>query len=1054
MFEPLKNEEEIFQYWNGNKVYDKVRTKNLEGKKFYFLEGPPYASGALAAHHIWVYAIKDAMLRYRRYRGFNLHDRAGFDVHGLPIEHKVEEKLKLTSKLDIENKVGVEKFIGECNEYAVTNVKNAASIAKRFGISLDFDHAYIPSESGYMNKAWSVFKEMYGKDLVYKAEKPLLYCPHCETAISAQGAEIEYRDESDPSIYIGFEVLNDAKYGYKIDIPDGTMLLVWTTTPWTLPANMAVAVNPRSLYILAQIDGADYILAKERLDVVVGETGKNAVVIKEFYGSELEGVRYASPLEEAVPLQSKFRKYHTVLMDEKNVSMAEGTGLVHVAPGHGPEDYELGRRNRIPAFSPVDALARYTADAGRFVGMRVPDEANKAVLDYLKERKSILFLASIRHSYPHCWRCGSKLIYRTSWQWFVNVQKMKSRLIKANDRVAWHPAEAKEWMADTLRSSPDWCISRQRYWGIPIPIWQCDSCGNVEVFGSGTELAKRSGLGPEPRDLHRQHVDSITFKCNKCGGTMKRVEDIFDVWYDSGIAHTASLSSDELTKLFPADVITESKDQLRGWFSTLLKTSVALYNKAPFREVVIGGMLVDEFGDEMHRHLGNMVSALDLLNVSTADGFRLWVSTHPRWQDLRLKKSELGEADRNIITLYNVGNLVREFATLSESDIKNATKPSKASLEHEDAWILSRLNTVIGEVTEAMEGYSLDVAANALKSFLLEDFSRFYLKFAKQRASMAKRSSVRRIASITAYVLKRLLVLFSVFIPFASEYIYMDTFSNGESIFESDWPRAEKKYVNKGLEEEFEMLKDVSAAILGLRERENVKLKQPLLEARIEVEGASRLETIERLSGLIEDYANVKRITVVESKGGADEIKPLFAKIGPEFKSHAGVVAEELAKSDARELMESIEKNGVYTLETSDGMFEIRPEHFTVLRKHSDEDTARFRHGSVSINAELTKEIKEELLARELTRTIQAIRKENGLTKLDRIDVRMAADQQVKASVEKSLANIKGVTRARKITFVGELNKPNQKELEILGSTIKIAVSKVEGRNKTDDKSQ
>ena len=282
----------------------------------------------------------------------------------------------------------------------------------------------------------------------------------------------------------------------------------------------------------------------------------------------------------------------------------------------------------------------------------------------------------------------------------------------------------------------------------------------------------------------------------------------------------------------------------------------------------------------------------------------------------------------------------------------------------------------------------------------------------------------------------------------------MDTFSNGESIFESDWPRAEKKYVNKGLEEEFEMLKDVSAAILGLRERENVKLKQPLLEARIEVEGASRLETIERLSGLIEDYANVKRITVVESKGGADEIKPLFAKIGPEFKSHAGVVAEELAKSDARELMESIEKNGVYTLETSDGMFEIRPEHFTVLRKHSDEDTARFRHGSVSINAELTKEIKEELLARELTRMIQAIRKENGLTKLDRIDVRMAADQQVKASVEKSLASIKGVTRARKIVFVGELNEPNQKELEILGSTIKIAVSKVEGRNRTEDKSQ
>lgn len=1044
MLEAIKNEEEIFKYWNDNGIEQKVRERHAKGKKFYFLEGPPYASGSLAAHHIWVYSIKDMMLRYRRYRGFALHDRAGFDVHGLPIEHKVEDKLKVTSKLDIEGRIGVERFIDECKEFETANVNNAISIAKRFGISLDFGHAYIPSTKGYMEKAWGIFKEMYAKKLVYKAEKALLYCPHCETAISAQGNEIEYRDESDPSIYIGFEVESAAKHDYKIDIPEGTKLLIWTTTPWTLPANMAVAANPKALYVLAQIDGNDYILAKDRLDVVVSEVGKSAVVKKEFYGSELGGVRYRSPLEAVVPIQVKFRKYHTVLLDEDFVSLAEGTGLVHVAPGHGTEDFVLGAKNRIPPFSPIDTHAKYTAEAGKYVGLDVPDKANKAVLDYLKESRSLFYLGSVRHSYPHCWRCGNKLIFRTSAQWFVNVQKMKKRLLKANEKVIWHPSEAKEWMADTLQSSPDWCISRQRYWGIPIPIWLCDSCDSMEIIGSARELMEKSGQKEELGDLHRQFVDSVTIKCGSCGGTMSRVKDIFDVWYDSGVAHTASLNDGEFAALFPADMITESKDQLRGWFSTLLKTSVALYNRSPFKEIVIGGMLVDEFGEEMHRHAGNAVSATDLLNVSTADGFRLWVASHPRWQDLRLKKSELGEADRNVVTLYNIGRLAKEFAMLSGIDTRSPKRPSQKSLRHEDAWILSRLNSVIAVVNEAIESYALDRAANAVKLFMLEDFSRFYLKFAKQRASAAKKRQMKAIANITAYILRKLLVVASLFVPFACEYVYRDLFSSGESIFESDWPRAEKRYINKDIESDFALVQEISASILNLREKKNVKLKQALSEARIEVEGAARVETLERLSGLIEDYANVKRIKVSESQGGREEIRPLFARIGPEFKQNARAVAEELARAKPEEVAKSIGESGKYVLETKAGMFEIRPEHFTVIKRYAGDDTAQFSHGLVTVNAEMTDEIREELIARELTRVIQAIRKEEGMTKQDRIDVKMVADQAVRVSVEKNIGGIKGITRARRIEFTQEIaHDEKHRELDVLGSIIRISVSKV-----------
>ena len=473
----------------------------------------------------------------------------------------------------------------------------------------------MPYENYYISKGWGIFKEINSKGLVYKDFAPLAYCPKDETVLSAQGPEVEYEDEDDISIFVRFRIDNQKSKKAKIRLKDNTYLVIWTTTPWTMPSNVAIAVNPKQLYVVIGTGEEHYIVAKERLDAFCAVTDMSAVVRAEFYGSELKGIYYTSPLENEFPAQKELAESHRVILSESFVSVKEGTGLLHVAPGHGPEDFKLGKQNDLPAFSPVDQHAQYTEEAGIFKGLKLPAEANRAVIDKLKEHKSIMYTGSIRHSYPHCWRCHSKLIYRTTIQWFVNIQKIKKKMISANNKIIWHPAAAKEWFADAVESSPDWCVSRQRYWGAPLPIWICEQCKEVEVIGSSKELEERAKLPKELFDLHKPYVDKVTFKCKKCEGTMKRIPDIFDVWYDSGISHTASLTTEEFNRLFPADWITESRDQIRGWFSALLRTSIAAYGKTSFKRVNIGGMIKDELGQEMHRHLGNTISGNELMGM-------------------------------------------------------------------------------------------------------------------------------------------------------------------------------------------------------------------------------------------------------------------------------------------------------------------------------------------------------------------------------------------------------------------------------------------------------
>ena len=1031
-------EEEILKYWQEHGILEKWRAKNRGNKPFYFLDGPPYVSGELHPGQIWVKGAKDIFIRYKRMRGYDVHDRAGYDVHGLPVEHAVEKSMGIKSKKELESKINVENFVKACREYVDSLIPKMNRDFLRFGVSLDFENAYIPYRRSYIEKAWDILKRLSEKGLLYKEGKPLTYCPSCETVLAQGTLEVEYSDESDPSIFVAFKV-DTKRSKARINIDENTYLLIWTTTPWTLPANMSVAANPNEQYVKAKIGGKDLIFAKNRLDSVVSNLNESAIIEEEFYGKELEGIYYISPLEDEVPIQKSFRKYHKVIFSETMVSMSEGSGLVHIAPGHGLDDYKLGKENKIPAFSPVDQHSRYTKEAGKYEGLLVPNEANQKVMEDVEKKGLLLSKGTIVHSYPHCWRCGSKLIYKATDQWFLKITKIKKGLLNANKKVNWHPKEAKEWQANVLESSPDWCISRQRFWGIPIPIWKCDKCENIQVIGSMAELKEKAlekDYVNSLEDLHRPYIDRVTLKCDKCGSEMHRISDVFDVWFDSSIAFEASLSEEEFKRLFPADLILEGVDQLRGWFSSMLRSSVMLYKKAPYKEVVVDGMLLAEDGREMHKHLGNYIPISELIKITSADAYRLWFSSHTQWLDIPFKKSELKEAEKTLMILHNIANLINEYSDA----IGYKSEKIKVSKKSEiNKWIISRLNNLISYINESLDGYNLEKANSALREFILDDFSRFYLKMAKKRVIYGSKKEAEETIDTMKYVFYNTLILISPFAPFTAEKLYLENFAYKESIFLDEWPKYRKSLVDKELEQQFEIAISAMTAILNSREKARVKLRWPLSKATIEVKDDYALEAIEKLSPIIEDYTNIKKLEIKKVSGIEKIVKPIFQKIGPEFKENSQVVAEALKSSDANAIEEEIGKKGYYELHTEKGVFNIRPEHFVIIEKEQNTDAAKFEYGIAYVDPNLSNELVEEAIYRELARRIQIMRKELGLKKVDKIAIKYSTSGNLEKIIK---AKYKELMKEANAVSIEESHDLKGKKFDILEEEIIIEIEK------------
>ncbi|MDK2984255.1 MAG: isoleucyl-tRNA synthetase [Thermococcaceae archaeon] len=1022
-YNPQVLEEKIEAFWKENDVYNKVKKARENGPDYYFLDGPPYVSGAIHLGTAWNKIIKDMVIRFRTMQGYNVRRQPGFDMHGLPIEVKVEQALGLKYKKDIEEKVGVENFIKKCKEFALTNLKIMTEQFKMLGVWMDWDNPYMTIKNEYIESAWFTLKRAWEKGLLEKDQRVLHWCPRCETALAEHEVRGEYKIREDPSIYVKFPV----------EGKENEYLLIWTTTPWTLPANLAVTVHPEYEYAKVRVsfDGKEeyWIVAKALVERVLHEAGVKGEIVEEFKGEELEGLRYVHPFLEEYPRQKEFReKYewaHRVILGE-HVTLEDGTGLVHTAPGHGEEDFEVGKQYGLPIYSPLDDEGRYVE--GKWEGKFVKD-ADPEIIEYLKEKGLLVKAGTIEHKYPHCWRCKTPLIFRATDQWFLKISKVKDKIIEENDKnVTWYPDWVKIRYDNGVMNSGDWCISRQRYWGIPLPIWVCEECGNIHVVGSFDELKEMSKEPIEKDfhevDLHKPWVDTVTLKCPKCGGDMKRVKDVLDVWFDSGIASWASLDyprrKDLFERLWPADFIVEGEDQVTKWFYSQQAASVVAFDTVPYKKVAMHGYVLDEKGDKMSKSLGNIIRPEEVVQKEGRDPFRfymLWATTP--WENLRFSWKGLAQVKRMLNILWNVYILASTYMSLDNFD-PTKVNPEELPFREEDRWILSRVNTLISAVEDGIETFYLTRATRAIEYFVTEDLSRWYVRLIRKRLWIEKDDPDKLAAYWTLWkVFDVLLRLMAPVTPYITEEIYQNLirpFSGKESVHLEDWPKKDERWVDEELEKEMEIVRKIVEAGSAARQKAKIKLRYPVRQILIETEDETTKKAVERLNYLLKDQLNAKEVKVAKVEREI-RVKPNFAKLGPHFKGDAKLIAKWIEEQDDRELYEKL-MQGKLKVEIEGKEFTIEREHIIVEEELPDFLVGEeFDHGKVFVDKTLTRELMMEGLAREFVRRIQEMRKQLDLDVNDRIMVYIETTDENKGLLQEMLDYIKGETRAVEVRF-------------------------------------
>lgn len=904
-------EKSIGKFWNENDIYAKVKEYRRNGKSFYFCDGPPYATGEIHPGTAWNKAMKDAYCRYYRMKGYNVRDQAGFDTHGLPIEVKVEKKLGIKNKAEIESKIGVKNFINECKLFATKYIGVMSEQFRSVGVWLDFDDPYLTYKNSFIEKSWSTVKRSYEKGLLEEQLYVVPFCPRCET--TSANYELEYKDKTDPSIFVKF----------KVKGADNKYLLIWTTTPWTLPANVAVMASPDETYVEAEVGTEVWILAKERLERVQQLTEHDMVILSEFSGRKLDGLEYEHPLVNEVSMQKNVK--HRVVLSDKYVTMEEGTGLVHTAPGHGPEDFAVGKQYDLDILCPVDERGRFTEDAGKYKGYYVFD-ANKAIIKDLDDKNLIVYKSDIKHRYAHCWRCKTPLIYLATKQWFIEVSKLKEAMVSEINNTHWRPEYAKDQFRTFVSEAPDWCISRQRYWGIPLPIWRC-KCGNIKVIGSKHEL------GVELDDLHRPEIDKVVLKCDKCGLDMHRVEDVLDVWFDSGNVVWASLKDGE--NYDQADLILEGKDQIRGWFYSLLGSGVVNIDKSPYKSVLMHGYFTDEKGEKMSKSVGNFVPLADILDRASVDAFRFWSMHNVPWDDLKFNWDELNDTKRFLMITLNLINYMQRFYE------KPSVEYDLSKLEHEDKWILLKLSRLIDECTKAMDSLEMYKAPRAIKAFIVHDFSRFYMKIAKKRINEGINSeSVHHVLYDVLFTLSKLIAPFA---PYTAEYMYQKFFRKYgelESVHMLDWPAKREYEFDPVLVDEFDYADKIISAIGTARNNAKVKMRWPLNSVAVVSKNAVVENTVLKLSRIIEGLTNVKKVEFAASEQDVDYGE--FAKVNADenltiiLDTHINqeLYGEGIRNEFIRRIQAMRKEAGLVESDRIDVQFSANDEIASIIEKH------------------------------------------------------------------------------------------------------------------------
>jgi isoleucyl-tRNA synthetase len=1014
-YKPKEVEERIQKFWKANNIFKKSIEKRKECKPYVFLEGPPTANGLPHPGHVLTRVMKDLILRYETMNGHYILRKAGWDTHGLPVEIEVEKKLGLEDKQAIE-KYGVAKFNEECKKSVFRYEHAWVEMTQRIAFWLDMDNPYITLKNEYIESVWWSLQQAWKKKLLYRGHKVVPYCPRCGTALSTHEISQGYKVIEDPSIFVKFKLKNEEGY-----------FLAWTTTPWTLISNVALAVHPKEQYIKIRLNGEVIILAEQRAAIIL--KGQEYELLDQFIGKELENKEYEPLFSYASPNK---KAWYVVLAEF--VTMEDGTGIVHIAPAFGEDDYNVGRTYDLPVVQLVKLDGTFPEEVTLWHGQFVKD-ADPKIIEYLEERGLLAGTKKHSHEYPFCWRCDSPLLYYAMESWFIAMSKVQESLVKNNNQIAWYPSHLQQGrFGDFIRDVKDWALSRDRYWGTPLPIWTCTNkkCHHILCIGSVQELRELSESFPETYDLHKPFVDDLIVKCPKCDARMTREKEVIDCWYDSGSSFFAQwhypFENKELFKEnFPIDFISEALDQTRGWFYSLLAISTFLFDKNPYKTVLTLGLVLDKDNQKMSKSKKNYVDPTIILDHEGADALRWYlISANAPWMSTRFYEEAVKDTlGKFLLTFWNSYIFFTTYAVLDKFDPKKK-HVSFEKRELLDQWIWSRFNKLLRDISNYMKTFETHKAARAIENFVIDDFSNWYLRRSRKRLWVEERTDDKLSGYFTMYeVFIGLSQVLAPFIPFICEEIYQNlkTTNMPESVHLCDYLIVDTKAIDENLEEGMNQIRALVESGRALRSKINIKGRYPLQSASIVC--SKKIEkSIKPLLDLLKEELNVKTITFAQDTIGfmTKTAKPNHAHLGPKYKEKAKSIVQVLTSQDAHQLYEQLQKKKEIILIVGAEKIRLTAEDFEIV-EHEKEHYAKATIQDIILflDTTLTPMLEAEGLTREIIRRIQSMRKELNLHVEERIQTEIALDKLKTTALQDWIDHIKEETRSNTVSFV---NKP------------------------------
>ncbi len=1038
----VEEEKKVEKFWEEEKIFEKSIDSRAKGEPYVFYDGPPTANGKPHIGHVLTRVIKDMIPRYRTMKGCMVPRKAGWDTHGLPVELEVEKMLGLDGKEQIEE-YGLEPFIEHCKESVWKYKGMWEDFSKTVGFWADMDDPYVTYDNNFIESEWWALKQIYEKGLLYKGFKIVPYCPRCGTPLSSHEVAQGYKNVKERSAVVRFKVVGEDAY-----------FLAWTTTPWTLPSNVALCVNPEDIYCKVKAaDGYTYYMAKELLDKVLGKLATEETpayeILEEYKGCELEYKEYEPLFDCAKPVCEKQNKKAFYITCDSYVTMSDGTGIVHIAPAFGEDDAKVGRHYDLPFVQFVDGKGEMTEETP-YAGLFVKDADPKVLVDL--DAKGLLFDApKFEHDYPYCWRCDTPLIYYARESWFIKMTDVKDDLIRNNDTINWIPESiGKGRFGDWLKNVQDWGISRNRYWGTPLNIWQCE-CGHMHSIGSIEELKSMSDNCPDNIELHRPYIDAVTIKCPHCGKEMHRVPEVIDCWFDSGsmpfAQHHYPFENKELFESqFPADFISEAVDQTRGWFYSLLAISTLIFDKAPFKNVIVLGHVQDENGQKMSKSKGNAVDPFEALEKFGADAIRWYFYTNSApWLPNRFHDKAVTEGQRKFMgTLWNTYAFYVLYANIDEFDPTEYSL-NDCTLTVMDKWLLSKLNSMVKAVDENLANYRIPEAARALQEFV-DDMSNWYVRRGRERYWVQGLPEDKIAAYMTLYTaLVTTAKAAAPMIPFMTESIYQNLVrsvdkSAPESVHLCEFPTVDEKAIDKELESSMDKVLEI--VVLGRAARNGAALKnrQPLATMYVKLDG----DLGGFYTDIIRDELNIKNVEFTDSVDGfvTYQFKPQLKTVGPKFGKHLNEIRTALSAIDGTNAKKQLDSDGYIELDLPSGKVKLETEDLLIDAKQKDGFyTVSDRGITVAIDTTLTEELIEEGFVRELISKIQTMRKEAGFNVTDHISVTLEGSDKVTATALKKQDDIKGDTLADSLNVESPVGFT--KEWDINGETVTIGVKKI-----------